>query len=244
MTEYAIVTGAGTGLGRAIAMKLAAAGHAVLGVGRRLEPLEGLEDEAGGNITGVAADVGTPEGRQSIVEALGRGDSVRYLVHNAGVLEPVGSLSGVSLRDWRYIQAINVEGPLFLTQSLLPRLAGGRVLHMSSGAAHRSIPGWGPYCTSKAALHMLYMVLRDELAEHGVAVGSLRPGVVDTPMQALIREQPEERFPAVERFRQLKESGQLNDPDAVAAFTVHLLTEVDAERFSADEWEYDQHRHG
>lgn len=244
MTEYAIITGAGTGLGRAIATKLADTGLRVIGVGRRLEPLESLEDESAGSITGVAADVGTPEGRQAIVDALGPEDAVRCLVHNAGVLEPVGPLSRVSLRDWHYIQAINVEGPLFLTQALLPRLKGGRVLHMSSGAAHRSIPGWGPYCTSKAALHMLYMVLRDELAAEDVAVGSLRPGVVDTPMQALIREQAREDFPAVERFRELKESGQLNDPDAVAAFTVRLLTEVDAAAFSAEEWEYDQHRHG
>ncbi|MBA1148672.1 SDR family NAD(P)-dependent oxidoreductase [Ectothiorhodospiraceae bacterium WFHF3C12] len=242
MTDHAIVTGAGTGLGRAMALKLSAAGCHVIGVGRRVEPLESLEDEAPGAVTTVSADVGLPEGRQAVADAVPADGQLRYLIHNAGVLEPVGPLSDVSLKDWHYSQAINVEAPLFLTQLLLPRLIGGRVLHISSGAAHRSIPGWGAYCTSKAALHMLYMVLRDELAEHGVAVGSLRPGVVDTPMQALIREQPEDRFPAVERFRELKSSGALHDPDAVAGFAVHLLTEVDAERFVEEEWEYDQHR--
>lgn len=241
MNEYAIVTGAGTGLGRAMALKLAGAGIPVIGVGRRVEPLDSLEDEAEGQITTLSADVGLPEGRQAIADAVG-GGRVRFLVHNAGVLEPVGPLSEVSLKDWRYSQAINVEAPLFLTQQLLPVLRGGRVLHISSGAAHRSIPGWGAYCTSKAALHMLYMVLRDELREQGIAVGSLRPGVVDTPMQALIREQPETRFPAVEQFRELKSSGALHDPDAVADFVVYLLTAVDAEGFAAQEWEYDQHR--
>lgn len=242
MSEYAIVTGAGTGLGRAIALRLSAAGFPVLGVGRRVEPLEALADEAQERVYTVSADLGRPEGRQAVADALGAGDRVRFLVHNAGVLEPVGPLAQVSLKDWRYNQAINVEAPLFLTQLLLPQLKGGRVLHISSGAAHRSIPGWGAYCTSKAALHMLYMVLRDELAEQDIAVGSLRPGVVDTPMQALIREQPRERFPAVERFRQLKATGALHDPDAVAAFVLHLLTAVDTEAFRAQEWEYDQHR--
>lgn len=241
MTEYAIVTGAGTGLGRAIAMQLTQAGHAVIGVGRRREPLEMLEDEAEGAVRGVAADLGTPEGRQQVVDWLDGGDTVRYLVHNAGVLEPVGPLAEVSLKDWHYIQAINVEAPLFLTQALLPRLEGGRILHMSSGAASRAIPGWGAYCTSKAALHMLYQVLREELRDREIAVGSVRPGVVDTPMQALIREQPEERFPGVQRFRELKETGQLNDPEAVAAFVLKLLTETDAERYSAEEWAYDLH---
>jgi len=239
MTEYAIVTGAGTGLGRAIALRLVRAGETVMGVGRRREPLELLEDESEGAVRGVAADLGTPEGRQQVVDALDGGDSVRYLVHNAGVLEPVGPLADISLKDWHYIQAINVEGPLFLTQALLPRLHGGRVLHMSSGAASRPIPGWGAYCTSKAALHMLYQVLREELRDREIAVGSVRPGVVDTPMQALIREQTEERFPGVERFRELKETGQLHDPDDVAAFVVKLLTETDAEGFTAEEWSYD-----
>lgn len=242
MSDYAIVTGAGTGLGRAMALKLAAEGIPVIGVGRRVEPLETLEEEARGEITPLSADVGLPEGRQAIVDAVGQGSRVRYLIHNAGVLEPVGPLAEISLKDWRYIQAINVEAPLFLTQQLLPVLTGGRILHISSGAAHRSIPGWGAYCTSKAALHMLYLVLRDELAARDIAVGSLRPGVVDTPMQALIREQPESRFPAVERFRALKTQGALHAPDAVAAFALHLLTEIDAEHFSAQEWEYDQHR--
>lgn len=242
MSEYAIVTGAGTGLGRAVALKLADAGFAVIGVGRRVEPLEALEEEAQGQVTPLSADVGLPEGRQAIADALGGADRVRFLIHNAGVLEPVGPLSEIALKDWRYCQAINVEAPLFLTQLLLPRLQGGRVLHVSSGAAHRSIPGWGAYCTSKAALHMLYMVLRDELADRDIAVGSLRPGVVDTPMQALIREQPESRFPAVERFRELKAQGALHAPEAVAAFALRLLTEVEPARFSAEEWEYDQHR--
>eukprot|EP00957_Ditylum_brightwellii_P005530 424079-Ditylum_brightwellii.AAC.1 len=86
--------------------------------------------------------------------------------------------------------AVNMEGPLFLTQALLPKLkaatttiGGARVLHISSGASQKPYRGWGPYCTSKAGLNMIYRVLREELQPHNIHVGSVRPGVVDTPMQ-------------------------------------------------------------
>ena len=232
-----IVTGGGSGIGRGIALALAAGGRRVLIVGRRDAPLEAVEAEAPEAIRTLAADVGTESGRRAVAAAVGD-DRVGCLVHNAAVLDPVTRLAEVPLEDWRRHQAINVEGPLFLTQALLPRLAGGRVLHISSGAAHRPIPGWGAYCTSKAALHMLYQVLKEELASHDIAVGSLRPSVVDTPMQALIRAQPEERFPLVQRFRDLKSGGQLADPEAVGRFAAAVLLHTDAAEFSAREWDY------
>ena len=74
-----------------------------------------------------------------------------------------------------------------MTQALLPNLVeNSRVVHISSGAAHSGIPGWGMYCTSKAALFMLGKLLKDELAQRNIWFGSVRPGIVDTPMQAEI----------------------------------------------------------
>ncbi|WP_290650772.1 SDR family NAD(P)-dependent oxidoreductase, partial [Aquisalimonas sp.] len=136
------------------------------------------------------------------------------------------------------------EAPLFLTQALLDRLqGGGRVLHISSGAAHHGYAGWGSYCASKAALHMIYQVLREELQDRGIAVGSVRPGVVDTPMQALVREQPPERFPMVQRFLDLHATGQLEDPQDVARFTAWLLLDVDETAYSAEEWSFTEPSH-
>ncbi|MCO6440743.1 MAG: SDR family NAD(P)-dependent oxidoreductase, partial [Nitrococcus mobilis] len=223
MHELAVVTGGGTGIGRAMVQRLAAEGLAVLAIGRRSGPLEALAQARPDRIETRAADVATPEGRAQVAEAIA-GRRVRYLLHNAGVLEPVRPLAVVGLAEWRYAQAVNVEGPLFLTQRLLPCLSGGRVLHVSSGAAHYPLAGWGAYCTAKAALYMLYQVLDLELRSHDIAVGSVCPGVVDTPMQALIREQDSERFPDVERFRELERTGMLKSPDTVADFVWQLLT--------------------
>jgi Dehydrogenases with different specificities (related to short-chain alcohol dehydrogenases) len=136
-------------------------------------------------------------------------------------------------------------GPLFLTKALLPRLIpdnveeerGGRVLHISSGAAHYPYRGWGAYCTSKAAFHMLYRSLALELSPLGVSVGSARPGVVDTPMQDLIRQKSEQELPDVSRFRQLKDQGTLMDPSEVAIFLDWLLNETNDVEFSEKEWD-------
>ena len=240
MSELAVVTGGGSGIGHAMVQRLAVGGMTVIAVGRRSGPLEALAGTHPERIEPTSADVATPQGREAVAEAVA-GRKVRYLLHNAGILEPVGRLATIELEEWRYAQAVNVEAPLFLTQRLLPCLAGGRVLHVSSGAAHRPIIGWGAYCASKAALHMISQVLSVELAGREIAVGSVRPGVVDTPMQTLIREQDSERFPDVERFRELKRTGGLHSPEAVADFVWQLLTDTTSDEFTGQEWDIDEH---
>jgi len=238
MNDFAIVTGAGSGIGRALALALADRDLKVIAVGRRRAALEETAAARAGMIVVEAADVATPEGRAAITSALPAEARLRVLVHNAAVLTPVGPLADVTLDDWRHAEAVNVEGPLFLTQRLLEPLAdGGRVLHVSSGAAHSVLAGWGAYCTTKAALHMLYRMLRLELMSRGIAIGSFRPGVVDTPMQAEIRGLSEQAFPDVGQFVALKEQGELRSPEEVAAFACWLLLDTDAEAYSHEEWE-------
>lgn len=240
MQGLVIITGGGTGLGRAIALNLSHRAYPLLIVGRRLEPLQETADMLNGSCEVLAADVSAEEGRAAIVAAVGA-RAVAMLIHNAGVLEPVGPLAEVSLDDWRKAMAINLEAPLFLTQALLPRLVGGRVLHVSSGAARNPLAGWGAYCVSKAGLYMLYQMLNVE--RNDIAVGSIRPGVVDTPMQTLIREQEESRFPAVERFRQLKRQDQLRSPEDVADFVAWVMLETSVETFAAHEWDINEPSH-
>jgi len=242
MNKVSVVTGAGTGLGRALVLALAGSGRRVLALGRRPAPLESLKSEDPDRIDIVSADVSSAAGRAAIDSAIAPGTAVEFLVHNAGVLEPVAPLAEVSLEDWRRIQAINVEGPLFVTQKLLPRLGGGRILHISSGAAHHAYAGWGAYCASKAALHMIYLVYREELHAAGVAIGSLRPGVVDTPMQERVRAADPRVFPRLQRFVDLKSGGGLHAAEDVANFIVQLLTSTDDREFSAEEWYFDRDR--
>lgn len=240
MQDLVVITGGGSGLGRAMALAFSQRGYPVLIIGRRLQPLQETADLAGASCETLAADVATEEGRAAISSAVGE-RQVAMLIHNAGTLEPIGPLAHVSLAAWRTAMQINLEAPLFLTQALLPRLAGGRVLHISSGAARNALAGWGAYCVSKAGLYMLYQMLNTEHNE--IAVGSVRPGVVDTPMQALIRRQDEQQFPAVERFRALQQQGQLRSPEDVADFIAWVLLETSPEAFKAHEWDINDASH-
>ncbi len=238
MHHIAIITGGGTGIGRAIALEIANNKKmSVLIAGRRIEPLHETATLAPQYIRPLQADVSTEEGRKKIAGEVSEGERVSILVHNAAVLKPIKPLDKITLDEWRQHQSINVEGPLFLTQKLIPKLKGGRVLHISSGAAHHAYQGWGAYCTSKAALFMLYQVLKEELQKYDISVGSIRPGVVDTPMQDQVREAAPEYFPDIERFFELKKSGQLLNPNDTARAVTKILFDMPADKFSQTEWD-------
>lgn len=234
--KHILITGGGTGIGRALAERFAAKGWRVTIVGRRLELLQEVARDYPDKISIISADVGSIQDRQKIVaEAKGTLD---LLVHNAAVLGPVGPILDQSPEDWKSHMATNVEGPLFLTQALLPNLVeNSRVVNISSGAAHQGIPGWGMYCTSKAALFMLGQLLKDELAQRNIWFGSVRPGIVDTPMQAEIRALEPEDFPMVEQFRQYKATGALVTSELVAQYLEWLLLEVSGPQLGEREWD-------
>lgn len=236
----AIVTGASSGIGAALTQRLAGSGRPVVAVARRGDRLEALR-ETHPSVIACQANVAEPNGRAAILNAVGD-QPVTLVIHNAGVLEPVGPLVEQSPDAFREALTVNLEAPIELTRVLVRHMpAGARILHISSGAAHRALPGWGAYCISKAALYMAYQILRDELHDRDIAVGSLRPGVVDTPMQTLIRAQNEQDFPAVERFRALKAMGELTSAEDAAAFIEAVANVRDAARFSAEEWDIREH---
>ena len=235
MTKRALITGAGTGIGRALCERLIAEGYEVVGVGRRLQPLDALMQDFGDSVMTVQADVGTVSGRRKISSALKR-KKLNLLVHNAAVLDPAGSLSKMKRSAWQKHYQINLEGPLFLTQKLLPKLqSGSRILHISSGAAHQPVQGWAAYCISKAALLMSYKCWKQELLEKGILIGSAKPGIVDTPMQEQIRNLDEKEFPMLEKFRSFKHQNELLNPKEVSRFLTWLLLESEPEQFSHED---------
>ncbi|CAM2011149.1 SDR family NAD(P)-dependent oxidoreductase [Acanthopleuribacter pedis] len=234
----ALVTGAGTGIGRALSFALANLGINVLGVGRREHLLQETRDAFPDLIHILVADLATEEGRRAVIAAEAAKNGFGLVVHNAATLQPVAPLLEIDHQAWIEHMAINVHAPLFLTQLVVPHMVrGGRILNISSGAAHNAYRGWGAYCTSKAALHMIYQVLKEELADRELMIGSARPGVVDTPMQAEVRTASPEIFPDLQRFLDLKDDGNLQTPAHVAKFLTWLLLDVDDEKFTHKEWD-------
>ncbi len=189
--QVAVVTGASSGIGWALAKELARAGAKVGLVARRREQLEKLAGEivaAGGTAAVAAADVGD---RQQVLAAvtgvrehLG---PVDLLVANAGVGAPT-LLDPVNVGDVEKMFRINVLGVVYAIEAVLPemlRRGRGHLAAVSSLAAYKGLPGESAYCATKAAVNVYLEGLRIQLRDKGIAVTTICPGFVKTPMTAV-----------------------------------------------------------
>ena len=236
-----VVTGGGSGIGKALAHALASRGKPVLIIGRR-EQL--LVDTAAFSplISTLSVDVSTSIGRQLVMTRLKNTRHIDGLIHNAGVIDPILPITSIDETLWREVMATNVDAPLFLSQLLYDKLTHGRVLHLGSGAANFPVKGWAAYCVSKAALSMLTRCW--QLESEPVAFASVMPGIIDTPMQAKIRNAAHMEPNKLDFFQSLKEENQLLLPDTVALFLCWLLLDIDKSAFVSREWDiYDTTHH-
>ena len=242
--QWVAITGASSGIGHASALAFAAKGYSLALIARRADRLEQLAKQikeltsplSPVNTRVIVADLSTDEGIDDTISKL-NDLSLKVLLHNAGMIGPIAPLLEVDRQAWRQHLTLNLEAPLFLTQGLISQLRGGRVIHISSGAAHKSIEGWGTYCISKGALYRLWACFKDELLEHDIALASVRPGVVDTEMQAEIREAEHPAFVKRPYFESLKEEGQLIHPQEVAEYLLRLSLNTPTEEFISKEWD-------
>jgi NAD(P)-dependent dehydrogenase (short-subunit alcohol dehydrogenase family) len=187
-----IVTGASRGIGAAAALWLGTAGADVVLLGRRRDSLEtvaGAVRDRGGRTRTVEQDMARPgAGDRAVAAALDAFGRLDGVLNNAGVLEPIERLADGEMERWRHNLSVNLLGPADLMRASIPALrdTGGRIVNISSGAARNPVAGWSAYCAAKAALTHLTAVAA--LEEPALTVVALRPGVVDTAMQADIRD--------------------------------------------------------
>jgi len=236
-----VITGGSRGIGAALAQALASKNQAVLIIGRDQKALQTIAASSS-YINLLCADVASSEGRDAIVTHLQNTPNIQGLVHNAGSIEPIQPMLSLSEHDWRALMSINLDAPFFLTQKLYKKLLGGRVLHISSGAAHFPVAGWAPYCVSKAGLSMLTRCWQTECPE--IASASVMPGIVDTTMQAVIRKSEHLEPEKQHFFQDLKNNNQLVSAKTVAAFLAWLLLDINQTRYVSHEWDiYDTSHH-
>jgi meso-butanediol dehydrogenase/(S,S)-butanediol dehydrogenase/diacetyl reductase len=181
------VTGGGSGIGLAIARRLAANGHGVVVTGRRLEACDVAagELEANGDAAlAVAADVGDPEDAEGVVAAaLERFGGINVLVNNAGIGDAAAVLEETP-EGWERVMRTNLTGAFLMARATLPALIerSGCVVNISSVSGTLAGPGWAAYCTSKAGLIMLTRSLANDYGPRGVRANCVCPGWVRTPM--------------------------------------------------------------
>ena len=182
-----VLTGAGSGIGQALAHRLAGRGDDLVLVARSDDRAAELARTFAGAQVLVAdlADPGTLNGIGRQVDG-----PVDSLVHVAGVVE-LGRVDRLRLADWDEQLAVNLTAPAVLTRELLPhvRQARGTVVFVSSSAGLSASAEWSAYAASKHGLRALADALREEEADHGVRVSSVYPGRTASPMQEKVHAQ-------------------------------------------------------
>lgn len=234
--HYFFITGASRGIGAALAAHLLGDNHLVIGIARSDNP--DLKDEAqqqGADLRYFQQDLSESFNlhhfTQVLLDQIDRetAESVN-LIHNAGLLTPIAQIGQESSAE-SLTRSVNVNllAPLLMTEQWVAHLQGWpipkRIVGISSGAAFTPYPGWSTYCTTKAGLDMYLRTLAAEQHHqaHPFISVALAPGVVDTEMQTLIRQQSEANFPPVQRFHELKTNNELWTTDYVARQIIELM---------------------
>jgi glucose 1-dehydrogenase len=197
--KVAIVTGAATGIGQAIAVAFASEGAAVtvdfVGAPAKAQDTLDKIKAAGGKAIAVSADVSDPQQVQNLIDqtvgAFGRLD---ILINNAG-LEYKHPFLEFPLEHWNKIIAVDLTGPFLCAQAAAKQMVkqgeGGRIINISS--VHEDLPMItnAPYCAAKGGLRMLTRTICVELAPYGITVNNIGPGAIYTPIDADIQAHPE-----------------------------------------------------
>lgn len=189
--QTAVVTGASSGIGRAIALELAKAGVELFLVGRdraRLEPVVIAAQELGAEAVGQVLDLTNEAPVRDFAAALSsRQLALDILVHSAGVVA-LAPLAEAALADFDTQYRLNLRAPFLLTQALLPAIkqAKGQIVFINSGAGLRANAHWSQYAATKHGLKALADSLRDEVGPDDVRVVSVYPGRTASPMQEAV----------------------------------------------------------
>ncbi len=212
MTQTHVLTGAGSGIGLAVARRLAARGDRLILIARDRPRAAEVEALLPGSRS-VVADLSDPAQIAGAVAELP--DRIDAVIHAAGIVD-LGDVADAPLASWTDQLTVNLVAPAELTRVLLPRLRAtrGQVLFINSGAGLTAHAGWGAYAASKHGLKALADALRGEEAPHGVRVTTVYPGRTATPMQARVHEQEGRAY----------DPAAFIDPESVADAVLTALT--------------------
>lgn len=229
----AIVTGVSRGLGAALAGELLERRFTVLGIGRTDNSAL-----AGDRYRFVQLDLADAAGIDAVLEPAfeeveRRRPASVCLVNNAAMVEPVGTLGQIGSAGIAAALAVGAAAPVALANLFCRVFTDGemtrRIINVSSGAAETALPGSAVYCVAKAGIEILTRTLAAEHQGPRFRAITVRPGVIDTDMQAFARSQAPEVFPSVELFKGFHREGQLVAPAVVAAKIAERLVVGDVE---------------
>lgn len=220
--KIALITGATSGIGLAIAERYVAEGAYVFITGRRALELEEAKSKLGNNVTAIQSDISNLDDLDKLMETIKREKGrLDILVANAGGGE-FGSLGSITEKHFDQTFDINVKGTLFTVQKALPLLSkGSSIILMSSNAANKGTPAFSVYSATKAAVRSFARSWANELRESQIRVNAVSPGPVGTP--GLFNLVPADQVEAMKQFMiSTIPSGRLADPSEIASTVMFL----------------------
>lgn len=189
--DVAVITGAASGMGRAMAVRFAREGADVVVADVRREPRAGgmptaelVAEETDASATFVECDVTERADLEAAVDAAEAFGGVDVMVNNAGIFAAT-DVFDVTEADYRRVMDVNVMGTFFGAQVAGERMRdgdGGSIVNMSSTSGLRGVGEWVPYCTSKGAVRLMTYALADAMGPYGIRVNTIHPGVIETQM--------------------------------------------------------------
>jgi len=184
--KVAVITGAGSGMGRAMVREFAGRGAKVAALGRTMAKLEAVAAEAGAEVLPLALDVADSAGVEAAMAAiLLRWGRIDVLVNNAGVLDSYAPAHEVPLEEWHQVIATNLTGPFLMCRAVLPGMVAqgkGVIVNIASISSHSAAGGGSAYTASKHGVLGLTRQLCFEYGPLGVRVNAICPGATATPM--------------------------------------------------------------
>jgi NAD(P)-dependent dehydrogenase (short-subunit alcohol dehydrogenase family) len=229
--QIALITGGGTGIGRAIALAFVREGAKVAIAGRRKEKLAEAVNAmaaAGGEALAVECDVTHgADAERAVRETVTRFGALHTLVNNAGTLS-AATIEQLSEEDWDRVMKVNVKGPFLMSRAALPalrRAGGGSIVNTGSILGLVAMKNRAAYCTSKGAVTMLTKAMALDHAHENIRVNCICPSLVETEMvQSLFPGTPEGRA-----LRELRLAGiplgRMGKPADVAELAVYLASQ-------------------
>jgi meso-butanediol dehydrogenase/(S,S)-butanediol dehydrogenase/diacetyl reductase len=235
--KVSIVTGSGSGIGRAIGLRLASEGASVLFAdldGAKAEESAAQARAAGGKASAITTDVTQREQvRQMVARAASEYGQLDIIFNNAGINKPQRFLETTE-ENWDRIMRVNGLAVLIGTQEAAKQMikqgTGGKIINTASIAGRQGYPNIAPYCASKASVIMITQAAAKALAEHKITVNGFSPGVVDTPLWAQLDQDHMEigdsskPGEAMQNFAAGILLGRVSTPDDITGLALYLAS--------------------